>query len=772
MMRISHNWLLLGAVVLLTHNGFASAYEVGTHKILSEQAYTVSDLNNDQNVLTNLGLSVSDTFPNSQGVGARTVFQLIGEGAEFEDDTNGTKRPLNHFYDPVHNLPLNIGGIKVGDLLCVVPGIGCQPTEMSPDWATEDSKDVSAQAFSFKDARKYFYDALTLPVDKQTRDKFWGLTFQSLGQVIHHIQDMAQPQHVRNDMHLDENEFFGFNPLYNPSLYEKYTKSLGTLPFAGYNPVYTSTDTATFNTARKFWHTDDGKGLADYTNRGFVSAGTIFDSSFPSPVVDTNIKQNLDIQQLLPGTSLKGVLTFYGNTVTDNFTGASVTNPWAVTSSIFDADLKKYSTAFKKEVFSLNRFNFDVAHSLLIPRAVGYSAGLINYFFRGKLDFIADTNNPGKYVIKNLGPEDMKGTFTLYYDAADGKRYPIAGDGPDKTWADRSVSKSSQLDDLSFVVPTDPEPAHSGEYMLVFSGDMGEEKASAGVTIGAVAAKFIHGEPDIKIHSYLGSGVFSFSPNGAFTGSSAGLIGSYFGTYFRGISVYDRNVFMIQYNYSSSISDFVLRNDVSFAESLEFYDTAASAAGVFVTEVLGEGGQSAQVKVFDHNGIATNSFPVNPDYNQLGGQVEVAANATHIATTNNEYLYIYTVNGNNVATVGGLDIFSQKVAMTKDRVFYVNGTILKVFDLAGAQQKLLDLTSVINGPLACIEATEKRFYVVTYSGGIYYLNIFTRAVSRDKDGNILSDDYAFYKTINLAAYISNVGTCTVDTAYMNYPQFP
>ncbi|MBL0037922.1 MAG: hypothetical protein IPP36_03950 [Nitrosomonadales bacterium] len=38
-----------------------------------------------------------------------------------------------------------------------------------------------------------------------------------------------------------------------------------------------------------------------------------------------------------------------------------------------------------KEIFSLNRFNFHTAQSLLIPRAVGYSAGLINYFFRGKM---------------------------------------------------------------------------------------------------------------------------------------------------------------------------------------------------------------------------------------------------------------------------------------------------------------------------------------------------------------------------------------------------
>ena len=32
-------------------------------------------------------------------------------------------------------------------------------------------------------------------------------------------------------------------------------------------------------------------------------------------------------------------------------------------------------------LFALNRFNFDDAHKILIPKAVSYSAGLINYFF-------------------------------------------------------------------------------------------------------------------------------------------------------------------------------------------------------------------------------------------------------------------------------------------------------------------------------------------------------------------------------------------------------
>jgi hypothetical protein len=81
---------------------------------------------------------------------------------------------------------------------------------------------------------------LTSPTADE-RKGFFGKTFQTLGQVIHHTQDMAQPQHVRNDAHRDAifpclipGGLFGF---YSPSLYEKYTKGVGNLPFTGYGPV-------------------------------------------------------------------------------------------------------------------------------------------------------------------------------------------------------------------------------------------------------------------------------------------------------------------------------------------------------------------------------------------------------------------------------------------------------------------------------------------------------------------------------------------------------
>ena len=79
--------------------------------------------------------------------------------------------------------------------------------------------------------------------------------------------------------------------------------------------------------------------------------------------------------------------TFYSSTVTDALSGQpSVVNGRALSSSLFDPDLQTYSTQTPKRFFALNRFTFDAAHQYLIPRAVGYSAGLINYFFRGQME--------------------------------------------------------------------------------------------------------------------------------------------------------------------------------------------------------------------------------------------------------------------------------------------------------------------------------------------------------------------------------------------------
>ena len=369
------------------------AYKQPTHASISERAATASVLAQPA-TLNNLGLRSVDIansdqlFPNDLipdeyvKAGQRSILRLILDGAQYEDSDHG-HRSLNHFFDPIGDAELTIS---------CGPNFVVPEHTTSPNWALEDRGNVSGQNYSYSDARQYFYDALTLP-SEAGRKSSWGRLFQSLGHVMHHLQDMAQPQHVRNDAHLDEFKLLGLNPCYNPSLYESYSQTVsGTLPYSAPAgaPFPSAVDIAAFPTPRSFW-LSSGKGVAEFGNSNFVSAGSNFDSGRYASPASALPFQVADIQALcadaVPACSnpnLSGSLVFVGSNIQDAYAGgAPVFNPRASTLSIFDADLK---SAGRQEIFTLNRFNFDEAHRFLIPRAVAYSAGMLNYFFRGHFE--------------------------------------------------------------------------------------------------------------------------------------------------------------------------------------------------------------------------------------------------------------------------------------------------------------------------------------------------------------------------------------------------
>lgn len=383
----------------------SNGYELETHAAISEAAASSSDLRLPT-MLARLGLrplplgDPRQTFISSEG-SALSILALMQFGARWEDEL-APAQALRHFYDPFLDRALDVGGNSSA------------LTVKSPDWALEDGESYLAQTNSYRDARNYFFDALTGPTELARRKSF-GLLFQSLGQVIHHLQDMAQPQHVRNDPHCDSPICQKIDPrFYSPSHYEKYTdldsatdrarQIRVNLPFleAGSSPVYPGVNVAStpFRNPRHFWRTtspgaplETGKGIAEYTNRNFFSAGTI-GSVYPLPLAPTfrdwyEPAEIVDVQQLLPGTTLRGHMRFFPRPVTDAVDGTSTTNTRAMADALVDGDLAEvYSTRENGGtlIFALNRFTFDAAHRYLIPRAVAYSSGLINYFLRGRFD--------------------------------------------------------------------------------------------------------------------------------------------------------------------------------------------------------------------------------------------------------------------------------------------------------------------------------------------------------------------------------------------------
>ncbi len=538
------------AIVILTAIfavSVAQAYELGTHARTTQAAYTKSALMTNTTLLNDLGIQVGDnpfgekyydisgTTVTERGVvddfelkyipSSAKPLSISGwlmRGAVREDDAEGEenppdpvsptlKRPLHHFYDPYYNRPLTVVGLSLLD----------SDVHSAAAWAI-GGRDPFAQLntpesnrrnhFTVFDAREAMYRALTgrdsqgnvVAATEVERNKYWATTFRALGDVSHLVQDMGQPQHTRNDPHSGKGPAVVQSMLTgNKSVFEAYlearatgsgsysidgvtVKPLAPLNYIG-DPLPNGYPIPAFTKYSDYWSTREGtsgRGLADYSNRGFFSAGTnLGGNSFPSP---SNIATNYvplpagDLLPARPGTTIN----FLKGDVNDFNQNSVAKDVRMTTESAFDAFL------FTRKTYSLNRFNYDDMANLLIPRAVAYSAGMINYFFRGKLDYVDDPINAGKHIIKNLGTESITGSFTLYYDAVDGKRYPVAGDMPNETWSNRTIDASQQLENLSFTPPTNPAPKTSDVYMLVFKGNMGEEKAGSGA-VGAVAAKLI-----------------------------------------------------------------------------------------------------------------------------------------------------------------------------------------------------------------------------------------------------------------------------------------
>ena len=484
---------------LLVKNVFS--YEVETHEKLSNKAVSSSLLNSNKKIINDIGMIGVEGYNTNKEILLKYILPQVEIGANFED--NGL-RPLNHFYDPYNNI-----GLK--------SWIGYK----SPNWALEDDKldELPEQEYSLLDANSYLYQALSLEESKERETNF-GKLFRTIGHVIHHVQDMAQPQHVRDDDHCGEVACSKaqFLDIFHPSLYEELSNAnRNKLTFTGYINV-------NFNKARDFWHNSNWSGMADFTNQNFISIGTNFivkrggtfstipDYPEPQPFPEINNWSVKDIEtELPPEYNLTGVMAFMSNSVFDrNLTGSSATaiNNYGSTLSIFDQDLEledacvQYTRKFQNDetktytyetcrLFTYNRANVEAAQKFLIPRAVAYSSGLINYFFRGRLDVTNSeqtTNTNGQNVlsvtVKNISAQNFalkNGKLEIFYDAlVDGIPERIKAAFTDGTTGDLSALTNGAEVTLNVLMPTDVDNSKDNPFVVVYSGVIGEEQGVAG----------------------------------------------------------------------------------------------------------------------------------------------------------------------------------------------------------------------------------------------------------------------------------------------------
>ena len=275
----------------------SAAYDRRTHGSVTERAFDTSQ--SLRQYLRATGLTESQAFDPPAGPSPDRLADFVNdasargwliEGSIREDDYNlslpglGCLPPDNppsaidrlrhHFLDPLSGQGLHVGPVALG-----LPAPAWGTGEQGRGFGPEDNQ------FSVLDARLYQLRSL-IEATVEERERQTALMFRSLGQVVHLIEDMAQPQHVRNDMHPSCENALSGRVIPEHSWYEEYIEARTRgLSFRG-RPVrpltigsYPPPSLPTFFSY--FTHTDLRRGLADFTSRNFLSSGTNLGASPP-----------------------------------------------------------------------------------------------------------------------------------------------------------------------------------------------------------------------------------------------------------------------------------------------------------------------------------------------------------------------------------------------------------------------------------------------------------------------------------------------------------
>ena len=225
-----------------------------------------------------------------------------------QDKPQAFWRVLNHFFDPYYNRPLTLSPAAL-QLFSLASGES-ETFRAAPNWALGKNDAFAASPvpdsgtrnhYTVLDAREAMYRALTgldkggnqVATTETDRKTYWATTFRAVGDILHLNQDMAQPQHTRNDPHS------GVPGFGHKSVYEAYIDARASgqtfysvpgaqAPLSGL--VYTGYQIPVFARYSDFWSTNpgngsvNGAGLADYSNSSFFSAGTnLGNNNYVSP---------------------------------------------------------------------------------------------------------------------------------------------------------------------------------------------------------------------------------------------------------------------------------------------------------------------------------------------------------------------------------------------------------------------------------------------------------------------------------------------------------
>ncbi|PKN05807.1 MAG: hypothetical protein CVU72_07695, partial [Deltaproteobacteria bacterium HGW-Deltaproteobacteria-7] len=293
----------------------------------------------------------------------------------------------------------------------------CLPEGVSGDYP----RDKNCNDYSWRKARYEFYQAMTSS-DQVTKEKHFENMYESLGRILHLMEDMGVPAHTRNDFtgHVD---YTGFN-IQDPgipvgNLYEHYVAEQAKPGDSTYISGMTPTTIPKFDTSQEYWGNGsytgsnpnititNSSGLAEYTNANFLSRYTIFTDTlspedthyFPYPK-ESSISN--PYPHVITAEDGKQDTVVHLNKDMDG----ELINDFVGVKYFWDRLSEKGTVEDWRLSFFLDDTVHDAYAEKLIPRTIGYAAGLIDYFFRGTIEISLPED--GVYAFRDTEPPDPK----------------------------------------------------------------------------------------------------------------------------------------------------------------------------------------------------------------------------------------------------------------------------------------------------------------------------------------------------------------------------
>jgi hypothetical protein len=323
--------------------------------------------------LQRLGISRTHTLR------GKDLSKTVGQGAAEEDNN---PRSVSHFFDPVHSVPLEVP----------FPQLCARVFATAEEWALLP-KEATLNFYSVPEAKKQYIAAVT-GANPATREEGLRNLFLDLGHAVHLVQDMAQPEHTRNDQHLP-NLYRTYGADTEASIWEEW----GANNLVGTNGIppavsYDGYPNVVLRDYAEYFHTSDGKGMADFSNRWFVTQDTNYQDEkeigkcqyYSEPKIE-DASERVELVNENYRNAFGGIETelvkesIWTSFPMDNYAGTQETDPFHDLKSVIDFETRQKGAP----TYSLNDASYLSRAALLVPRAVGYSAGFIDHFFRGSI---------------------------------------------------------------------------------------------------------------------------------------------------------------------------------------------------------------------------------------------------------------------------------------------------------------------------------------------------------------------------------------------------